>query len=245
MKVLIADDEMLARARLRQMLADIDDCEVVGEAGHGHEVLRLCEELSPDVVLLDIRMPDMDGIEAARHLAALDTGPAVDFTTAYDSYAIEAFDAHAIGYLLKPVRQERLVRALDLASRSAGNPVDAIAQYDQRVGARTHLCVRRNGGLRLIPVEEVLFLRADQKYVTVCHLNGEDLIDEPLKDLADEFVDHFIRIHRSTLIALAYLDRLEKNTDGHYEVWLRSSSTPLPVSRRHVSAVKAGLKSTA
>jgi two-component system response regulator AlgR len=96
--------------------------------------------------------------------------------------------------------------------------------------------------LRLIPVEEIMFLRADQKYVTVCHINGEDLIDEPLKDLADEFVDHFIRIHRSTLIGLAYLERLERNPDGHYEVWLKHCPTPLPVSRRHVSAVKAGLK---
>lgn len=242
MKVLIADDELPARARLRQMLSEISDCEVVGEAGHGHEVLRMCEEFSPDVVLLDIRMPDMDGIEAARHLAELDAGPAVVFTTAYDSYAIDAFDAHAIGYLLKPVRQERLARALDHALRSTASQIDSLVRDDDPVTVRTHLCVRRNAGLRLIPVEDIMFLRADQKYVTICHLNGEDLIDEPLKDLADEFVDHFIRIHRSTLIGLAYLERLERNPKGHYEVWLKQCSTPLPVSRRHVSAVKAGLR---
>ncbi len=130
MKVLIADDELPARARLREMLSEISDCEVVGEAGHGHEVLRMCEEFSPDVVLLDIRMPDMDGIEAARHLAELDAGPAVVFTTAYDSYAIDAFDAHAIGYLLKPVRQERLVRALDHALRSTSNQIDRLVRDD-------------------------------------------------------------------------------------------------------------------
>ena len=242
MKVLIADDELPARARLRQMLAEISDCEVVGEAGHGHEVIRLCEELSPDIVLLDIRMPDMDGIEAARHLAAMDAGPAVVFTTAYDSYAIDAFDAHAIGYLLKPVRQERLERALDHALQSSGARIEGLAGNDQQFAARTHLCVRRNSGLCLIPISEIMFLRADQKYVTVSHLNGEDLIDEPLKALADEFVDHFIRIHRSTLIGLTYLERLEKTPDGHYEVRLKHCSAPLPVSRRHVSAVKAGLK---
>lgn len=247
MRILIADDELPARARLRQMLADISDCEVVGEAGHGHEVLQLCEELSPDIVLLDIRMPDMDGIEAARHLAAMETGPAVVFTTAYDSYAIDAFDAHAVGYLLKPVRQERLTRALDHAMKSAGvsAQLGSLASDTQSIPARTHLCVRRNSGLRLIPIDDIMFLSADQKYVTVFHSNGEDLVDEPLKALAEEFNDHFIRIHRSTLIALNCLERLEKNREGHFEVWLKGCATPLPVSRRHLSAVKAGLKSNA
>jgi two-component system response regulator AlgR len=245
MRVIIADDELPARARLRRMLADIPDCEVVGEAGHGREVLQLCEELSPDIVLLDIRMPDMDGIETARHLAAIESGPAVVFTTAYDSYAIDAFDAQAIGYLLKPVRQERLTRAQDHAMSSTGAQIESLTRDDQDLPARTNLCARRNNGLRLIPVDGIMFLRADQKYVTVSHLNGEDLIDEPLKDLAQEFVDHFIRTHRNTLISLKFLERLEKTPEGHYEVWLRGCAEPLPVSRRHISAVKAGLKSNA
>lgn len=245
MKVLIADDELPARDRLRQMLAEISNCEVVGEAGRGRDVLRLCEELAPDVILLDIRMPDMDGIEAARHLAKMEAGPAVVFTTAYDSYAIEAFDAHAIGYLLKPVRQERLVRALDHARRATGAQIDGLVNNSRQGSVRNHLCVRRSTGMCLIPVDEIMFLHADHKYVTVSHLNGEDLIDEPLKDLAEEFVEHFIRIHRSTLIGLAYLERLEKTPQGHYEVWLKRCSTPLPVSRRHISAVKAGLRNSA
>lgn len=245
MKIIIADDEALARSRLSQMLAEIDDCEVVGEAGHGREVLQLCQELSPDLVLMDIRMPDMDGIEAARHLTELDTRPAVIFTTAYDHYAIEAFDAQAIGYLLKPVRRERLMRALDHASQSGGPRIDAPAKQDAQFSVRTHICVRRTSGLHLIPVTEILFLRADQKYVTVRHLNGEDLVDEPLKDLADEFSDRFIRIHRSVLIALAHVDRMVKNRDGGHEVWLRHCSAPLPVSRRHVSLVRDCLQRSA
>jgi len=242
MKILLADDEAPARLRLRQMLAEIPDCEVVGEAAHGREVLQLSRELSPDVVLLDIRMPDMDGIEAARHLATLETGPAVVFTTAYDHYAIDAFDAHAIAYLLKPVRRERLVRALKHALRSGRSQIDKAVRGNEKFSARINICVRRASGLHLIPVKEIMFLQADQKYVCACHLNGRDLIDEPLKDLDDEFADHFIRIHRGTLIAAAYLDRMERKADGHYEVWLKNCSAPLPVSRRHVSAVKACLK---
>jgi two-component system response regulator AlgR len=241
MKILIADDEAPARSRLRQMLEEHKDLEVVGEASHGRAVLKLCQELSPDIVLLDIRMPDMDGIEAARHLSTLESGPAVIFTTAYEHYAIQAFDAHAIGYLLKPVRHEKLLNSLRRASQSGGTRIEHLARDEERLCARINICARRSSGLYLIPVSEILYVHADHKYVTVSHLNGEDLIDEPLKDLADEFRDRFIRIHRSALIALDYLDRMEKNAQGHYEVWLKHCAEPLPVSRRHVSAVKSRL----
>ena len=237
MKILIADDEVLARDRLRQMLADLQNWEVVGEASNGRETLELCQKLSPDIVLLDIRMPDMDGMEAARHLADLESGPAVIFTTAYDHYAIEAFDAHAVGYLLKPVRQERLLRALNHASRPGGLDIESFP--------RTHICVRRVSGLQLIPVTEILYLQADKKYVTVHHLHGEDLVDETLKDLATEFANHFIRIHRNTLIALTYLDHMERDKNGQFEIRLKGCEESLAVSRRHISAVKACLKRSA
>lgn len=244
MKILIADDEAPARSRLRQMLEEDKDFEVVGEASHGRGVLKLCEKLSPDVVLLDIRMPDMDGIEAARHLSTLKSGPAVIFTTAYEHYAIEAFDAHAIGYLLKPVRQEKLLNTLHRASQSRGAQLKSLARDEEQLCARTNICARRHSGLHLIPINDILYLQADQKYVTVSHLKGEDLIDEPLKDLAEEFSDQFVRIHRSALVSLNYLDRMEKNKRGQYEVWLKHCPTPLPVSRRHVSAVKNRLMNT-
>lgn len=241
-RILIADDEAPARSRLGRMVGEISDSEVVGEAGNGREVLRLCTELTPDIVLLDIRMPDMDGIEAARHLDMLENGPAVIFTTAFDHYAVDAFDAHAIGYLLKPVRQERLERAISHARQFSKTQLGTLVRDLDTPSKRSNICVRRASGLQLIPVEEILYFRADQKYVTVSHLHGEDLIDDPLKSLADEFAEEFIRIHRNALIALAYLDRMEKNADGQYAVWLKHCDTPLTVSRRHVTTVKDYLK---
>jgi len=241
-RVLIADDEAPARSRMRRLLDELPGCEVVGEAANGGEALQMSLADSPDVILLDIRMPDMDGIEAARHLAALDDGPAIIFTTAYDNYAIEAFDAHAIGYLLKPVRREKLERALGFAARLARPQVDALVSDAGRPAARNNICARRGAELRLIPLDDIWFFQADQKYITVRHAHGEDLIDEPLKELATEFADRFIRIHRSALIALNRVERMEKTADGQYEVWLRDCAEPLPVSRRHVTAVKACVK---
>ena len=242
MKVLIADDEAPARLRLRQMLDELDDYEVIGEASHGLEVLEFCAGNPPDIVLLDIRMPEIDGIETARHLMSLETTPAVIFTTAYDNYAIEAFDTQAIGYLLKPVRRERLTRALNHAAKIGKRQLDRLGPDKEEPPARSNICVRKSSGLKLIPVDEVMYFQADQKYITVHHINGDDLIDEPLKDLADEFSGSFIRIHRSVLIAAAYLDRMDKNTDGQYQVWLKQFDSPLPVSRRHATEVKARLK---
>src|SRR6202048_858091 len=112
LKVLIVDDEPPARERLRSLLTEIPDVEVVGEAVNGEQSLARTQELAPEVVLLDVRMPGMDGIEAARHLNALEEPPAVIFTTAFDEYAVNAFEAHAIGYLLKPIRKEKLATAL-------------------------------------------------------------------------------------------------------------------------------------
>ena len=151
--VLIVDDEPPARSRLRQLLEDIGEWQIAGEAAHGRQALDLCQRLDPDVVLLDIRMPEMDGIEVARHLTTLERGPAVIFTTAYSDYAIQAFDAQAIGYLVKPVRRERL-RARAAAGRApVPQDMDALAAASGPAGRRTHICVRKAKGLRLVPVE--------------------------------------------------------------------------------------------
>ena len=240
-RVLITDDEAPARARLRRMLDELDGYEVIGEAGNGRQALSLCAELRPDILLLDIRMPEMDGLETARHLATADAAPAVIFTTAYDNYAIEAFDAQAVGYLLKPVRRERLLRALGQATRLSRPQLSGLADGPV-AAARRNICVRKSTGLQLIPIEDVRFFRADQKYVTVNHSGGEDLIDEPLKELATEFGDRLIRIHRSVLVAADYLDRMQRNSSGQYAVWLKGIDEPLPVSRRHVTEVKLALR---
>ena len=240
-RVLITDDEAPARARLRRMLDELEGYEVIGEAANGRDALALCAELGPDILLLDIRMPEMDGLETARHLATADSAPAVIFTTAFDNYAIEAFDAQAVGYLLKPVRRERLLRALGQAARLSRPQLTGLAGAPV-TAARRNICVRKTSGLQLIPIEDVRYFRADQKYVTVNHAGGEDLIDEPLKDLAAEFGDRLIRIHRSVLVAADFLDRMERNTSGQYELWLKGIADPLPVSRRHATEVKLALR---
>jgi two-component system response regulator AlgR len=228
-RVLIVDDEAPARERLRSLLLELDQADVVGEAVTGEEAVQRTAELAPDVVLLDVRMPGIDGIEAAKHMNVLERPPAVIFTTAFDEYAMKAFDAHAVGYLLKPIRKEKLAAALAHASRLSrpqlqkiGNPADT----------RSHIAVRHREGLKLIPLDEVQFFFADQRYTTVRHLKGEDLIEDSLRSLEDEFASAFVRIHRNALVSVRYLEGIERNADGQYFVRLRGCDAPLQVSRR-------------
>lgn len=237
-RILIVDDEPPARSRLRQLVGGMAEWQVAGEAVHGRQALELCESLSPDVVLLDIRMPEMDGIEVARHLSQFETAPAVIFTTAYDDYAVQAFDAQAIGYLVKPVRRERLEQALARAARLTGRELMPLGGASGETGRRTNICVRKGRGLKLVPIEKVLLFQADQKYVTMHHLDGEELLDEPLKDLETEFAARFVRIHRNTLVALRYVERIETTDEGQYLAWLAGRAEPLPVSRRLAADVK-------
>jgi two-component system response regulator AlgR len=236
LKVLIVDDEPPARERLRSLLAEIADVEVIGEAVNGTEALAHTHELSPDVVLLDVRMPGMDGIEAARHLNVLEEPPAVIFTTAYDQYAVEAFEAHAVGYLLKPVRKEQLAASLVRAGRLTRAQLQRLAAGS--AARRTHIAARRREGLRLIPIEEVQYFLADQKYTTVRHVGGEDLIEDSLRLLEREFGAAFVRIHRNALVGVKYLERIERNVDGQYLVRLRGCEAPLQVSRRMAGELK-------
>ena len=250
MKVLIVDDEKPARDRLRQLLDDFGSYEVVGEAGNGEDAIAEAARARPDVVLLDIRMPGLDGIETAHHLNAMENPPAVVFTTAYDEYAIDAFDARAIGYVLKPVRRERLERALEHAGRLSGPALRELADDSKMETRRNHVCARLHDELRLIPIEDIRFFGADQKYVCVHHANGRDLIDDSLKSLEDEFADRFVRIHRSALVAVDQIEKLEKLADGKTHVVLRNPTPDednapddeLVVSRRHLATVRRRLK---
>jgi len=242
-KVLIVDDEPPARDRLRRLLDELDGWDVVGEADNGRTALTLSSEQLPDVILLDIRMPGMDGIEAAKHLSTLDNPPAVIFTTAFDQYAIDAFEAQAIGYLMKPVRKGRLERALTHAARLTRGQLSGLADTNEGSSRRGHICAKRGDELRLIPIDEILYFRADQKYVCVQHVNGEDLIDEALKSLATEFEDDFVRIHRNALVSLNYLVAVEKAEDGSYFAQLKNSDEKLSVSRRHVSSLRKRIRS--
>ena len=246
MKVLIVDDEKPARDRLRQLVDDFGDHEVIGEASNGEEAIASANSLQPDVVLLDIRMPGVDGIETAHHLNAMETPPAVVFTTAYDEYAIDAFEARAIGYVLKPVRRERLARALEHAQRITTRTLGELAGQETLKTRRHHVCARVKDELRLIPIGDIHYFNADQKYTCVHHDSGEDLIDDSLKALEEEFAEDFVRIHRGALVAVDRIDRLEKSADGKTRVILRQSDaqddSELTISRRHLADVRRRLK---
>ncbi|MFC3815118.1 LytR/AlgR family response regulator transcription factor [Lysobacter sp. GCM10012299] len=244
MRIVIADDEPLARERLRGLLAEQRGVEVVAEAADGQHALHACAEHHPDLVLLDIAMPGIDGLETARHLAAFEPRPAVVFCTAYDAHALSAFEAEAIDYLVKPVRAERLAAALErvrtfAAGRDRNAPAAGAGGAGQR---RSHLCARLRGSLRLIPIEDVHYLQAEEKYVVVHHARGEDLIEESLKSLEDEFGERFVRIHRNCLVARHEIVELRRAADGHVQAVLRHGKQPLEVSRRCVAGLKETLK---
>jgi two-component system response regulator AlgR len=241
LSVLIVDDEQPARERLRRLVEELPGWAVAADCANGVEALPLVGKLRPAVALLDIRMPGMTGIELARHLGTFEQPPAIVFTTAYDEYALQAFESQAVGYLLKPVRRERLEEALRHASRLSAPQLRGLATPEQPLATRQHVAVRARDELRLIPVKDIRYFRADQKYVTVRHGQGEDLIDESLRQLEDEFAHDFVRIHRSLLVAVAHVAALERTRDGGYELKLRGEVESLPVSRRNVADLRKRL----
>ena len=237
MKILIVDDEKPARDRLSRMVGELGQHELVGEAVNGVEALGMSQSREPDIVLMDIRMPGMDGIEAARHIARLDEPPAVIFTTAFSDHALEAFETHAVDYLLKPVKQERLKSAIDAAIRptraQAARSGDALSGLEPR----QHICARVRGSLVLVPIGNIFYFHAEQKYVTVRHREGEVLIEDALKALETEFGDRFFRIHRNALVSLEALGGMQSDNDGHL-VTFRDIDDKLEISRRHLPGVR-------
>ena len=241
MRVVIVDDEPLARERLRRLLADFPGYEVVGEAGDGETALDVIDELEPDLVLLDIRMGGMDGLQVGRQLGEMDVPPAIIFTTAYSEHALSAYDANAQGYLLKPIRPEKLKEAL-LRVRKPTRAHKPAAPVEEATGrpAREFILATSREGLTRIPVDDILYFLADQKYTTVCHLHGEVLIEESLKTLEDDFAPWFLRVHRKALVATRFIASLDRDKQGEQQHWLRMkhSTTPIPVSRRRLAEVR-------
>lgn len=243
-RVVICDDERLARERLARLLDEIGGYEVVGFAEHGEHALSLVEQFNPEVVLLDMRMPVMDGLTCAKRLAQLPSPPAIIFCTAFDEHALEAFSVPAAGYVLKPINRDSLREALARACR-----VNQLQQVQLRQDApvqanakqRSHITARTHRGIELIPIDEVRYFLADHKYVTVRHQRGEVLIDETLKELEEEFGDRFIRIHRNALLSLSYLEGLEVVASGQYRVRIRGLEERLVVSRRHLPELRETL----
>jgi two-component system, LytTR family, response regulator AlgR len=248
LRIAIVDDEDPARSRLRDLLADCAEklpLEIVGEAASGSEALELVSLQPCDVVLLDVRMPGMDGIEAAQHLRKFEPAPAVIFTTAYDAYALKAFEVHAVDYLLKPIRAARLAEALAKV-RVAPAPAPKAAALDElRRGARVALSASERGKVHLIPVANIIFLRAELKYVTARTSEREFLLDESLTKLEEEFADKFVRVHRSCLVARAAIIGFERSAGagassegGQWEVLLKGTGERIAVSRRQQHIVR-------
>lgn len=240
LNILIADDEAPARNRLRDLLTDIGNIKIVAEAKNGREALQLADDMQPDIVLMDIRMPEMDGIEAAQHLQKLAKPPAIIFTTAFDNYAIQAFDINAVDYLLKPIRLERLEKALQKARALLPKQLAAIAPLSPK---KTHLTITERGRILLIPVADIIYLRAELKYVTVRTAEREYLLEESLTHLEQEFNDTFIRLHRNCLVAQAYILGYEKrSSDEHGEKqWvalLKHVPETVTVSRRQQHLIR-------
>jgi len=241
MKCLVVDDEPLARQRLIRLLDASKDWDVCGEADNGEQTVQEVQKSQPDLVLLDIRMPGMDGLETARHLARLENPPAIVFTTAYGDHALEAFETQAVDYLLKPIHPERLQQALEKARRLSHTQLQELEQANIG-GDRTHLCARSRGNLELIPLTEIVYLQADSKYVTVRSRTLQILIEESLKSLEEEFAGGFLRIHRNALVAVAAIRGLEKDAQGRCYVVLDGIGERLEVSRRMLPEVRKRIK---
>ncbi|WP_205341162.1 LytR/AlgR family response regulator transcription factor [Denitrificimonas caeni] len=240
MKILIADDEPLARERLARMLTEIPYCTVLQpSAENGYDALQLVARLKPDILLLDIGMPGLDGLQVAAQLCEQSDAPAVIFCTAHDEHALQAFDVSAIGYLVKPVRTEQLLAALEKAQHLSPLQLATLSRAPRSLNVpRTHLSARTHKGIELIPLEQVIHCVADNKYVTLRHTDGETLLDESLKSLEEEFAERFVRIHRNALVSRNHIERLQRTPSGHYELHLRGVPEGLSVSRRHVAAVR-------
>ncbi len=240
MNILITDDEQLARERLHSMLDELSHT-VVAEAANGEQALQLCEQQRADIVLLDIRMPGMDGLETAHHLMRLPQPPAIIFITAYDEYALKAFKTHAVDYLLKPVRLRELEAALTAATLLSRAQQSALNDLKLETSRPLYIGAQVKGNLQLIPVEDIYYFQADQKYVSIAYKEGEALIDDSLVSIEQRY-PQVLRIHRNALVIPGCITALGKDEEGHSYVRLRDCHKQLEVSRRHLPNVRRWLK---
>ncbi|BBL19533.1 MULTISPECIES: LytR/AlgR family response regulator transcription factor [Acinetobacter] len=239
MDILICDDEPLAVERLSRLVTQLGH-HVVATTSSGQHTIALVQQYQPDVVLLDIQMPEMDGLQCAEQLNQLDLMPAIVFCTAYEDHALEAFKSSAEGYLLKPIEVSELQQVLDRLTRLNQAQMSGLKQKDIDTAKlqRQQITAKSYRGVELVPVENIYYFLADQKYVTVRHKHGSILIDETLKELEQEFSEKFIRIHRNALVSVDYLDGLEVVTSGQYQVRCRELDERLAVSRRHLPGLR-------
>lgn len=239
MNVLIVDDEPLARQRLQRMVDKLADFSVCGLAENGEQALAMYEQLGPDIVLLDIRMPGVDGLEVAEAFANFEQSPAIIFCTAYDHYALEAFSASAVDYLVKPVAADKLAASLRKATSLNKAQVHNMQQsMPASQSNEEHLTVKYGNEVRLIPLAEVSHFIAEQKYVTAYFSDGEALLDESLKQLEDKFASHLVRVHRNALVTVSHIVGLHKEAAGSYRVLIKGNIPGPQISRRHYASVR-------
>jgi two-component system, LytTR family, response regulator AlgR len=239
LNILIADDEAPARNRMRDLLSEIKNVAIVAEAKNGKEAIELAQTTKPDLMLLDIRMPLMDGIEAAQHAQKLEPKPHIIFTTAFDAYAIKAFDLNAIDYLLKPIRLERLQTAIDKAHTLKPLQIEALKPIQK---IRSHLSIHERGRVLLVPIDKIIYLRAELKYITVRTAEREYLIEESLTHLETEFGERFIRLHRNCLVAphfiAGYEKRMNQDNEQQWVALLKEIPETVAISRRQQHLVR-------
>lgn len=230
LNVLLIDDEAPARNRLRRMLAEIQEVQVIGEAATGQEALRMIPVKLPDVLLLDISMPGLSGMKLAQMLREQDSSPAIIFCTAWSDQAVKAFECDAVDYLVKPVRAERLALALDKARRFLAVPDNS--------SSGSFLRSTVGGKIKLVPLAEVIYLSAEDKYTTVVYEGGKMLINQSLLDLEDEHADILVRVHRGILVSKNRIRGLEKAPGGRHFLNLDGSDDHPQVSRRNLPAIR-------
>jgi len=242
MDILIVDDELLARQRLVRMAEKIDIVERILEAENAIQAMQVIAQEDPDLILLDIRMPGKDGLTLAHDISRMEDPPAIVFCTAYDTHAIDAFGTGAVGYLLKPVKAENLLQVIEKAQKL--NKVQRAAAQEKASDSpqRQHISAKTHKGMEVIPLKDIRYFIADQKYVTVFHLNGEHLLDETLKELQEEFSERFIRIHRNSIVSKCHIEALERDAQGQFHIRLSNVQTRPLVSRRHVGDIRELLK---
>lgn len=238
-KYLVVDDEHLARARLKELIRRIKPDAKIIEARNGEDAIKLYEKHKPPTALVDIRMPGIGGIELAYHLSAQDQPPAVIFTTAHNEYALQAFDTNAIDYLLKPIHLERLQRALQKAEPLTDEQNLVLKQGEDE---RTHISVNQRGRLKLIPIKDIAYFKAENKYVVIKTKEGEFLLNDTLNQLETELGNGYIRAHRNALISTKYIEAMEKVDDDRWCVVLDGFNDKIEVSRRQRPIIRAWLR---
>ena len=234
MKVLVVDDEPLARDRLIRFLQDVDAVDGINAASNGEEALNKLAGFDADVVLLDIRMPGQSGLDVAAQIKQMAEPPAIIFCTAYEDYALDAFRVNAQAYLLKPIQRKALLEALETCGQLNKAQIQALSNQTSVETISVH-----NGREKeLMPLSDIYFFRAEQKYVSLFGIKGERVVDESLKTLEERYLNCFIRVHRNTLVYKPRIEKLTRDSEGGFWVKLRGVDELISVSRRHARDIK-------